>query len=36
MEDHKPFITKGFVSLISDENSLRPIKILHHMGASQT
>ena len=36
IEDHKPFITTGFVSLISDENSLKYIKILCDMGASQT
>jgi hypothetical protein len=35
MEDHKSFITKGFVSLISDENSLKHMKILRDMGTSQ-
>ena len=35
MEDHKSFITKGFVSLISDENSLKPMKIFRDMGTSQ-
>ena len=36
MEDYKPFVTKGFVSLIGDEISLQPIKILHDTGASKT
>ena len=36
MEDYKPFKIKGFVSLIGDETSLQPIKILRDTGASQT
>jgi len=36
MEDYKPFITKGFVSLICGKTSLQPIKILRDTGASQT
>ena len=36
MEDYKPFITKGFVSLIGDKTSLQPLKILHDTRASQT
>ena len=36
MEDYKHFKTKRFVSLIGDETSLQPIKILRDMGASQT
>ena len=36
MEDYKPFITEGFVSLIGDNTSLQPIKILRDTGASQS
>ena len=36
MEDYKHFKTKWFVSLIGDETSLQPIKILCDTGASQT
>jgi hypothetical protein len=36
MENNKPFITKGFVSLIDAKTHLQPIKILRDMGASQT
>ena len=36
MEDYALFITKGFVSLISNETSLNPIKIVCDMGAPQT
>jgi hypothetical protein len=33
MEDHKPSIPKIFVSVISDDTSLKPIKILRDIGA---
>ena len=36
METYKPFITKGFVSLIGAKTHLQPIKILRDTGASQT
>ena len=36
METYKPFITKGFVSLIGAETYLQPIKILRDTGVSQT
>ena len=36
LENYKPFITNVFVSLIGDETSLQPIKILRDTGASQT
>ena len=36
MEVYALFITKGFVSLISNETSLKPIKIVCDMGAPQT
>ena len=36
MEDYEPFITKEFVSLLSDETSQKPTKILLDMGATRT
>jgi len=36
LENYKPFIINVFVSLIGDETSLQPIKILRDTGASQT
>ena len=36
LENYKHFITNVFVSLIGDETSLQPIKILRDTGASQT
>jgi len=36
MEDFKPFISEGFVSLSGDSANLRPIRILRDTGASQT
>ena len=33
MEDHKPSIPKIFVTVISDDTSLKPIKILRDIGA---
>jgi hypothetical protein len=36
MEVYALFITNGFVSLISNETSLKPIKIVCDMGAPQT
>ena len=36
MENYKPFITNGFVSLIDAKTHLQPITILRDMGASQT
>ena len=36
MENFKPLITKGFVSLIGAKTRLQPIKIVRDKGASQT
>ena len=36
IEDYKPFISKGFVSLIGDNANLQPITILRDTGASQS
>ena len=36
MDNYKLFLTKWFVSLIGDETSLQPIKILRDTGDSQT
>ena len=36
MEEFKPFVSEGFVSLIGEEDNLQPIKILRDTAASQT
>ena len=36
MEEFKPFVTEGFVSLLGDESNLQPIKILRDTAASQS
>ena len=36
MEKYKPFITKGFVSLIGAKTHLQPNKIFRDTGVSQT
>jgi len=36
LEDYKPFISEGFVSLNGDNVNLRPIRILRDTGASQS
>ena len=36
MEDYKPFISDGFISLVGNDTTLQPIKILRDTGASQT
>ena len=36
LEDFKPFISEGSISLPGDQSSLRPIKILRDTGASQS
>ena len=36
MENYKPFISKGVVSLVGDENSLQKVKILRDTGATQS
>ena len=35
MEKYKPFISKGFVSLIGAKTYIQPIKILRDTGVSQ-
>ena len=36
MENYKPFISKGVVSLVGDENSSQKVKILRDTGATQS
>ena len=36
MEDYKPFISEGVVSLVGDENSSQKVKILRDTGATQS
>ena len=36
MENHKPFISEGVVSLVGDENSSQKVKILRDTGATQS
>ena len=36
MENHKPFISEGVVSLVGDENSSHKVKILRDTGATQS
>ena len=36
MENYKPFISEGVVSLVGDENSLQKVKILRDTGATQS
>ena len=36
MENFKPFISEGVVSLVGDENSSRKVKILRDTGANQS
>ena len=36
MENYKPFISEGVVSLVGDENSSQKVKILRDTGATQS
>ena len=36
MENYKPFISEGVVSLVGDENSSQKVKILRNTGATQS
>ena len=36
MENYKPFISEGVVSLVGDENSSQKVKILRDSGATQS
>lgn len=36
IESYKPFVSEGFVSLVGDDNNVRPIRMLRDTGASQS